>query len=97
MASSKSAKKTNHQSVKKTEDGAVLQIQNDPRSSASYYAVYRLSNKGTYEFVQTVRKETGSFTQTKDILANQKKSYTYKVTALNRLHHESKPSTKTVK
>ncbi|MCY7692214.1 family 10 glycosylhydrolase [Bacillus altitudinis] len=93
----KAPKKPIIQSVKKTEDGAVLQIQNDPRSSASYYAVYRLSNKGTYEFVQTVRKETGSFTQTKDILANQKKSYTYKVTALNRLHHESKPSTKTVK
>lgn len=93
----KAPKKPIIQSVKKTEDGAVLQIQNDPHSSASYYAVYRLSNKGTYEFVQTVRKETGSFTQTKDILANQKKSYTYKVTALNRLHHESKPSTKTVK
>ncbi|EIL84154.1 hypothetical protein BAME_27870 [Bacillus sp. M 2-6] len=93
----KAPKKPIIQSVKKTEDGAVLQIQNDPRSSASYYAVYRLSHKGTYEFVQTVRKETGSFTQTKDILANQKKSYTYKVTALNRLHHESKPSTKTVK
>ncbi|WP_272511587.1 glycoside hydrolase family 10 protein [Bacillus altitudinis] len=93
----KAPKKPIIQSVKKTEDGAVLQIQNDPRSSASYYAVYRLSNKGTYEFVQTVRKETGSFTHTKDILANQKKNYTYKVTALNRLHHESKPSTKTVK
>lgn len=93
----KAPKKPIIQSVKKTEDGAVLQIQNDPHSSASYYAVYRLSNKGTYEFVQTVRKETGSFTHTKDILANQKKSYTYKVTALNRLHHESKPSTKTVK
>ncbi|QDZ96987.1 glycoside hydrolase family 10 protein [Bacillus altitudinis] len=93
----KAPKKPIIQSVKKTKDGAVLQIQNDPHSSASYYAVYRLSNKGTYEFVQTVRKETGSFTQTKDILANQKKSYTYKVTALNRLHHESKPSTKTVK
>ncbi|MEK5497428.1 glycoside hydrolase family 10 protein [Bacillus sp. FSL M8-0077] len=93
----KAPKKPIIQSVKKTEDGVVLQIQNDLRSSASYYAVYRLSNKETYEFVQTVRKETGSFTHTKDILANQKKSYTYKVTALNRLHHESKPSTKTVK
>ncbi|PCK21236.1 hypothetical protein CEY02_09190, partial [Bacillus pumilus] len=84
-------------SVKKTADGAVLQIQHDPRSTASYYAVYRLTHKGSYELLQTVRKEKGSMTSVKGLSMNQKKSDTYKVTALNRLHQESKPSTKTMK
>ncbi|MEH7810017.1 glycoside hydrolase family 10 protein, partial [Bacillus safensis] len=62
-----------------------------------YYAVYRLTNKGTYELLQTVRKEKGAITTIKDLPVNQKKMDTYKITALNRLHHESKPSTKIVK
>lgn len=93
----KAPKKPLIQSVKKTADGAALQIKNDPHSTVSYYAVYRLTNKGTYELLQTVRKEKGAITTIKDLLVNQKKMDTYKITALNRLHHESKPSTKIVK
>ncbi|MFS3913611.1 glycoside hydrolase family 10 protein [Bacillus australimaris] len=93
----KAPKKPIIQSVKKTADGAALQIKNDSHSTASYYAVHRLTNKGTYELLQTIRKEKGSITTVKDLPADQKKPDTYKVTALNRLHHESKPSTKIVK
>ncbi|KEP28587.1 hypothetical protein ER50_18420 [Bacillus safensis] len=93
----KAPKKPIIQSVKKTSDGAALQIKNDPHSTVSYYAVYRLTNKGTYELLQTVRKEKGAITTIKDLPVNQKKMDTYKITALNRLHHESKPSTKIVK
>ncbi|AOZ90433.1 hypothetical protein BK049_17930 [Bacillus xiamenensis] len=93
----KAPKKPIIHAVNKREDGAVLRIQHDPHSTASYYAVYRLSKKGTYELIQTVRKEKGTMTLVKDLSVHQKKTYTYKVTALNRLHHESKPSTKTVK
>ncbi|MCY1117683.1 family 10 glycosylhydrolase [Bacillus safensis] len=93
----KAPKKPIIQSVKKTSDGAALQIKNDPNSTVSYYAVYRLTNKGTYELLQTVRKEKGAITTIKDLSVNQKKRDTFKVTALNRLHHESKPSTKIVK
>lgn len=93
----KAPKKPIIQSVKKTADGAALQIKNDPHSTVSYYAVYRLTNKGTYELLQTVRKEKGAITTIKDLPVNQKKMDTYKITALNRLHHESKPSTKIVK
>ncbi|MFP5199999.1 MULTISPECIES: glycoside hydrolase family 10 protein [Bacillus] len=93
----KAPKKPIIQSVKKTTDGAALQIKNDPHSTVSYYAVYRLTNKETYELLQTVRKEKGTITTIKDLPVNQKKMDTYKITALNRLHHESKPSTKIVK
>ncbi|MEB2272282.1 family 10 glycosylhydrolase [Bacillus safensis] len=93
----KAPKKPIIQSVKKTTDGAALQIKNDPHSTVSYYAVYRLTNKGTYELLQTVRKGKGTITTIKDLPVNQKKMDTYKITALNRLHHESKPSTKIVK
>ncbi|QRF34056.1 glycoside hydrolase family 10 protein [Bacillus safensis] len=93
----KAPKKPIIQSVKKTSDGAALQIKNNPQSTVSYYAVYRLTNKGTYELLQTVRKEKGAITTIKDLPVNQKKIDTYKITALNRLHHESKPSTKIVK
>lgn len=93
----KAPKKPIIQSVKKTADGAALQIKNDSHSTVSYYAVYRLTNKGTYELLQTVRKEKGAITTIKDLPVNQKKMDTYKITALNRLHHESKPSTKIVK
>ncbi|MEK5335413.1 family 10 glycosylhydrolase [Bacillus sp. FSL M8-0166] len=93
----KAPKKPIIQSVKKTSDGAALQIKNDPNSTVSYYSVYRLTNKGTYELLQTVRKEKGAITTIKDLSVNQKKRDTFKVTALNRLHHESKPSTKIVK
>ncbi|MFK3903694.1 family 10 glycosylhydrolase [Bacillus sp. JNUCC-24] len=93
----KAPKKPIIQSVKKTSDGTALQIKNDPHSTVSYYAVYRLTNKGTYELLQTVRKEKGAITTIKDLPVNQKKMDTYKITALNRLHHESKPSTKIVK
>ncbi|UYO37111.1 family 10 glycosylhydrolase [Bacillus zhangzhouensis] len=93
----KTPKKPIIQSVKKTADGAALQIKNNPHSTVSYYAVYRLTNKGTYELLQTARKEKGAITTIKDLSVNQKKSDTFKVTALNRLHHESKPSTKIVK
>ncbi|MFS0654949.1 family 10 glycosylhydrolase [Bacillus sp. 179-C3.3 HS] len=84
-------------SGKKTTEGAVLQIQHEPHSTAAYYAVYRMTTNGTYELLKTVRKEEGSRTTMKDPSANQKKRYTYKITALNRLHHESKPTTKTIK
>ncbi|MFJ5963191.1 family 10 glycosylhydrolase [Bacillus sp. NPDC093026] len=84
-------------SVKKTSEGIALQIRNDAHSTAAYYAIYRLTNKGTYELLQTVRKEKGAMTTTKDLTVDKKKSYTYKVTALNRLHHESQPSSKTFK
>lgn len=93
----KAPKKPIIQSVKKTSDGASLQIKNDPHSTVSYYAVYRLTNKGTYELLQTVRKEKDAITTIKDLPVNQKKMDTYKITALNRLHHESKPSTRIVK
>ncbi|MBL4986062.1 glycoside hydrolase family 10 protein [Bacillus safensis] len=93
----KAPKKPIIQSVKKTSDGAALQIKNDPHSTVSYYAVYRLTNKGTYELLQTVRKEKDAITTIKDLPVNQKKMDTYKITALNRLHHESKPSTRIVK
>lgn len=93
----KAPKKPIIQSVKKTADGAALQIKNDPHSIVSYYAVYRLTHKGTYELLQTVRKEKGAITTIKDLPSNQKTIDTYKITALNRLHHESKPSTKIVK
>lgn len=93
----KAPKKPIIQSVKKTADGAALQIKNDPHSTVSYYAVYRLTNKGTYELLQTVRKEKDAITTIKDLPINQKTIDTYKITALNRLHHESKPSTKIVK
>ncbi|MFJ5671567.1 glycoside hydrolase family 10 protein [Bacillus safensis] len=93
----KAPKKPIIQSVKKTSDTAALQIKNDPHSTVSYYAVYRFTNKGTYELLQTVRKEKGAITTIKDLPVNQKKMNTYKITALNRLHHESKPSTKIVK
>ncbi|WP_423059534.1 glycoside hydrolase family 10 protein [Bacillus safensis] len=93
----KAPKKPIIQSVKKTSDGTSLQIKNDPHSTVSYYAVYRLTNKGTYELLQTVRKEKDAITTIKDLPVNQKKMDTYKITALNRLHHESKPSTRIVK
>ncbi len=93
----KTPKKPIIQSIKKTANGTALQIKNDPRSTASYYAVYRLTTKGTYELLQTVSKGTGTMTSVKDLSAHQNKSDTYKVTALNRLHHESKPSTKRVR
>ncbi|MDM5298330.1 family 10 glycosylhydrolase [Bacillus pumilus] len=93
----KAPKKPVIHSVKKTKEGVRLQIQHDPHSTASYYAVYRLTNQGTYELLQTVRKEKGSLTSIQDHTADQNKRYTYKVTAFNRLHHESKPSTRTLK
>lgn len=93
----KAPKKPIIHSIKKTADGVALQIQSDPQSTASYYAIYRLTNKGTYELLQTARKEKGAITSINILSVNQQQSDTYKVTALNRLHQESKPSTKTLK
>ncbi|MGE6632278.1 glycoside hydrolase family 10 protein [Bacillus sp. NPDC077027] len=80
--------------LKRTKEGMSLHIKNNPHSSATYYAIYRSENKQKPQLIDTVRQVKGPTTAFIDQTTNINKSYTYQVTALNRLHAESKPSPK---
>jgi uncharacterized lipoprotein YddW (UPF0748 family) len=75
----------------------VLRWQDTPGNNTTYYAIYRA--EGTQQcqtmLLDTMRKAGNSMQEFRDTTAIKGKTYTYCVTALDRLHHESKASVKT--
>ncbi len=86
---------------KRTKHGISLKI-HDKGENATYYAVYRFegSKAGSVDdeasLIGTVRK-TGSKTTFIDEGAESGQTYTYVVTALDRLHHESSGRERTIR
>lgn len=86
---------------KRTKHGISLKI-HDKGENATYYAVYRFegSKAGSVDdeasLIGTVRK-TGSKTTFIDDGAESGQTYTYVVTALDRLHHESSGRERTIR
>jgi fibronectin type 3 domain-containing protein len=73
----------------------VLHWQDTANNNAAYYAVYRVESTQQCQTIllDTTRKVGNNSTQEfRDTTAVKGKTYTYYVTALDRLHHESKVS-----
>ncbi len=81
----------------KNEKGITLTIEDHKGNDTVYYAVYRFEGKhkgdtGSSENLLTTVRKTSNVQQFTDITAEPGKTYTYIVTALDRLHNESKES-----
>jgi hypothetical protein len=81
-------------------DGIALGIIDDRNNDSTYYAIYRVNEKNDVDIqkaenlLTTVRKtKPGEIYIDKTAVSG--KTYTYVVTALDRLHNESIPSSKT--
>lgn len=98
------AHKTPHEiaslNAQQTARGVALSWQDVSSDTTAYYALYRLEdstntcNLSDPRFLlATVRRDTRNAQQTfVDTTAHRGKTYTYYITALDRLHNESKPS-----
>ncbi|PEE41468.1 glycoside hydrolase family 10 protein [Bacillus pseudomycoides] len=82
------------------DEGIVLGIIDDRNNDSAYYAIYRVNGKNEVDIqnpenlLTTVRKtKPGEIYVDKTAVSG--KTYTYVVTALDRLHNESIPSSKT--
>ncbi|AWC32713.1 glycoside hydrolase family 10 protein [Bacillus cytotoxicus] len=82
------------------DEGIALGIINDRDNDSAYYAIYRVNGKNDVDtqnpknLITTVRKTRLGEIYV-DKTAIQGETYTYAVTALDRLHNESVPSSKT--
>lgn len=85
-------------SVKATEDGNQIVWKDHKKSDSTYYVIYRFTGDEKRDFddpaniVDTVRKDGDGLQTFVDQTAEKGKTYSYAVTAVDRLHHESKPS-----
>jgi uncharacterized lipoprotein YddW (UPF0748 family) len=91
----KAPQSVTHLSTQQAGSTIVLHWQDTANNNAAYYAVYRVESTQQCQtmLLDTTRKVGNSSAQEfRDTTAVKGKTYTYYVTALDRLHHESKVS-----
>lgn len=95
----KAPKKPKFENALRTKDGVQLTLNTHPNDQdVSYYVVYRFdglhkdSIDNPRNILTTVRKSENGKTTFIDTTANIDKDYTYEITAVDRLHNESKES-----
>lgn len=85
-------------SVQSTDDGNKVEWKDSQQSDSTYYVIYRFKDnddqdlKDPNHIVDAVRKDGDGQQTFVDQSAEGGKDYSYAVTAVDRLHHESDPS-----
>lgn len=92
-------KKPKLKNIVKSQEGITLTIEDHKGNDTTYYAVYRFEGKhkgdtNTSANLLTTIRKTSQIQEFTDTTAISGKVYTYIVTALDRLHNESKESNK---